>query len=128
MADIIFPGEEPAGDAGVTRLPQNVDLSIWQGDEQEFYIELTNDSGSPIDLSTSTAQAVIRASYTSPTAYTFTCSLVGGTVNKFKVFMSSADCALIPPGDYIWNFQVTKPSGGVRTYLAGDVKVYAEVD
>ena len=44
------------------------------------------------------------------------------------MYMSSAVSDLITPGDYVWNFQITAPNGDVRTYLAGDVKVYAQVD
>jgi hypothetical protein len=33
----------------------------------------------------------------------------------------------IAAGSYVWDFQVTNPSGNVRTYLAGDVIVYDEV-
>lgn len=130
MADIIFPGEVPAATLGVTRLPENLNLTIWQGDEQEYFINLSNDATPPvaIDLTGCTAQAVIRSSFGAATSYDFTCTITDATGGVIKMYMSSANCALIPAGDYIWNFQITTASGGVRTYLAGDVTVLAEVD
>ena len=127
MADIIFPGEEPIDNIGVTRLPGNLDLSIWRGDAVSFVVKLTDSEGAPVSLAGRTAQAVLRASFNSPTTYPFTCTIQNG--NEVKIYLSSAVCKTIPAGDYIWNFQTTNTvSGDVQTHLAGDVKVYAEVD
>jgi hypothetical protein len=130
MADIIFPGEATSGTLGTTRLPDNLDLVIWQGDTQEYYINLTDDAtpAVPIDLTGCTAQAVIRSSFTSPTSYDFTCTITDAVGGVIKLYMTAANCALIPAGDYVWNFQITLSTGEIRTYLAGDVLVYAEVD
>lgn len=126
MADIIFPGDTPQGMLGSSKLPTNLDLTIWQGDAQEFIVTLTAAEGAPINLSGCTAQAVIRGDFTAPIQYPFTCTIQN--TNQVKVYMSSAMCATIAAGDYVWNFQITNGAGDVRTYLAGDVKVYAQVD
>lgn len=126
MADIIFPGQAPQDNLGKSRLPNNLDLSIWQGDVQEFVVSLATEDGTPVNLSGCTAQAAIRADLSSPTKYQFACTIQN--TNQVKLYMSSAVCASIPAGDYVWNFQVTNGAGDVRTYLAGDVKVYAQVD
>lgn len=128
MADLIFPGAAPSGTIGSTRLPDNLDLEIWKGDYQQFIIKMQNPDGTPINLTGYTAQAMIRASFTAPTSYPFTCTIGGTGNNEVTLYMSSANCKLIPAGDYVWNFQLTYPNGDTRTYLAGDVKVYAEVD
>lgn len=125
MADLIFPGEAPIDDLGVERLPGNMDLSIWKGDAQTYVVAMTDDANVPLDLTGCTAQAVIRAGFTDPTTYPFACSI---SANRVTLYMSSAVCKTIPPGNYVWNFQITSSNGDVRTYLAGDVLVYAEVD
>lgn len=125
MADIIFPGEAPEDVLGAARLPNNVDLVFWRGDYQEFYVDVTNQDGSPVDLTGMTAQAVIKQSYNAPTSYNFTTTITG---NRVRLYLSSTASKTIPAGEYIWNFQLTNPSGDVRTYLAGDVTVHAEVD
>ena len=128
MADIIFPGEVPVANLGTTRLPENLDLSIWQGDVQEYFINLQGEDVTPIDLTGCTAQAVLRQSFTAPASFAFTCTVEDALGGAIRIYMSSDDCALIPAGDYVWNFQITAANGDVRTYLAGDAKVYAEVD
>ena len=128
MADIIFPGEAPEGDIGITRLPNNVDFSIWQGDVQLFYVRFTDGDGLPIDLTGYTAQAVVRQGLGTGTEYTFDCDIQGVDNNEVKVYMPSSVTATLSPGDYAWNLQLTDSNSDVRTYLAGDVKVYAEVD
>jgi hypothetical protein len=126
MADIIFPGQTPIDNLGSTRLPGNLDLSIWQGDAQTYIIVLSAEDGSPIDITGYTASATIRSTYTDPVKHSFDCSQSG--VNQITMYMSSANCKAMTPGSYIWEFQLTQPNGDVRTYLAGDVTVYAEVD
>lgn len=126
MADIIFPGEVPAGDIGIGRLPQNTDLTIWQGDMQLFYVRFTDELGNPMNLTGYTPLAIIRSSFNSQTGFNFTCTVQN--VNEVKVYMPSSVSGTLQPGDYVWNFQLTDPNGDTRTYLAGDVTVYAEVD
>jgi hypothetical protein len=126
MADVMFPGDTPVDNVGTTKLPTNLDLTIWQGDYQEFIVAMTTEDGSEISLDGATAQAVIRASFNSPTQYPFECTIQNG--NEVRIYMSSADCAEIPAGSYLWNFQITGGNGDVRTYLAGDVTVYGQVD
>lgn len=128
MADIIFPGEVPAANLGTTRLPENLDLTLWQGDAQEYFILLEAEDGTPIDLTGCSAQATIRETFNAPTSYEFACTIAADPINKVRLYMSSVNSALIPGGDYVWNFQITAPNGDVRTYLAGDVTVHAEVD
>lgn len=126
MADIIFPGEEPSDVLGTTKLPSNVDLAFWKGDSQEFIVRMNDELGEAIILTGYTPLAVMKASFNSATAYTFTTSVQNG--NEIRVYLPSSISKTIPAGDYVWNLQITAPNGDVRTYLAGDVTVYAEVD
>lgn len=127
MADIIFPGDTPLESLGINKLPNNVDLSIWKGDAQTYIINMKDGNGDPIDLGGYIPQAVIRQSFTAPDTYAFTCTVHDG--NQVTLYLPSSVSKSIPAGSYIWNFQLTDSvSGDVRTYLAGDVTVYAEVD
>jgi hypothetical protein len=126
MADIIFPGQTPLDTLGTTRLPGNLDLSLWQGDAQTYIIRLNSEDGSAINLTNYTAIAPIRASTTDPVEHEFVCTQTD--TNEITLYMSSPDCKAIAPGSYIWEFKLQAPNGDIRTYLAGDVTVYAEVD
>lgn len=127
MADIIFPNEVPTSTLGTEQLPANVDIEFWRGDVQEYIIDMKNESGAAIVLTGYEPLAVIRASFTSPTQYPFTATVVN--TSQVRLYLPSAVSKTIPAGDYVWNFQLKHTaSGDVRTYLAGDVTVYAEVD
>lgn len=126
MADIIFPDQPASGVVGQGRLPQNVDLEFWKGDSQEFIVRFKDDQGAALVLTGYTPLAVMKASYNSPTSYTFTTTIQNS--NEVRVYLPSSISKTIPAGDYIWNLQLTAPNADVRTYLAGDVTVYAEVD
>lgn len=101
-------------------------MELWQGDAQTYNIVLQNEDGTPIDLSDCTAQAVIKQSFDSATEYDFECTIHDG--NEVTLYLPSDTSATIPGGDYIWNFQITFLNGDVRTFLAGDVVVFAQVD
>lgn len=126
MADIIFPNQPTAGVVGEGRLPQNVDWKFWKGDSQEFIVKFKDDQGVALNLTGYTPLAVMKSSFNSPTIYTFTTTIQNG--NEVRVYLPSSISKTIPAGDYIWNFQLTAPNGDVRTYLAGDITVFAEVD
>lgn len=127
MADIIFPDEVPIDTLGASQLPSNVDIAFWKGDVQEYIIDMKNEDGTPIILEGYEPSAVIRASFNSPTEYAFTCTVIN--TNQVRLYLPSTLSTTIPAGDYIWNFQLKQTSTeDVRTYLAGDVIVYAEVD
>lgn len=127
MADIIFPGAPPVNTLGANNLPGNIDLSIWKGDAQTYVIKVTSSDGSAFDLAGKTPEATIRTTFEGSPAYDFVCTVQNG--NEVKLYLSSTVSGTLPAGDHLWNFQLTDDAtGDVRTYLAGDVKVYAEVD
>lgn len=126
MADIIFPDTTPDGVVGQTTLPTNVDLAFWKGDALEFVVRLTDENAVPIPLAGTTPAAVMKASFNSPTPYEFTTSIQN--INEIRVYLPSSVSKTVPAGNYIWNLQITQANGDVRTYLAGDVTVYDEVD
>lgn len=130
MADIVFPGSAPLENLGTTKLPNNVDMVIWRGDAQNFTITLTGSNGAPIDLTGYTAKAALKAGFDATTKYDFTCTVDSSpATGKVQVYLSSAVSSTIPAGSYAWDFKlVDTASGDQRTYLAGDVTVYDEVD
>jgi hypothetical protein len=125
MADIIFPDQGSAV-VGATTLPASFDLVFWKGDYQDFIVEFLDELGAPAPITGQVPLAVMRASYTAPTTYEFVTTVQNQ--NQVRVYLPSSISKTIPAGDYIWNLQLTAPNGDVRTHLAGDVKVYAEVD
>lgn len=129
MADIIFPGQVPEEDLGTTRLPNNVDMVFWRGDSQTYILALTGGDGSAIDLSGYTAKAALRAGFDATTKYDFTCTISTTVTGQVTLYLPSSVSSAIPAGSYVWDFKlVDKNTGDQRTYLAGDITVYDEVD
>lgn len=126
MADIIFPGDIPSDDLGTTRLPNNVDMVFWRGDSQTYVIALTAEDGAAIDLTGFTAKAAIKAGFDATTKYDWTCTITG---NSITLYLPSSVSSTIPAGSYVWDFKlVDSVTHDQRTYLAGDVTIYDEVD
>jgi hypothetical protein len=125
MTDTVFPGQ-PAGVLGQESLPANYDLVLYKGDYFNTSVVIKDNVGAVINLTGYTAKCSIKASYSSVTSFDATCTItaLSGLVD---IMFPSSVMEDIPAGSYVWDFQVTNPSGNVRTYLAGDVTVYGEV-
>lgn len=125
MTDIVFPGCS-AGVLGQESLPANYNLVLYKGDYFQTSIVIKDNAGAPINLTGYTAKCSIKSSPSASTSFDATCAITAGNGLVNITFPSSVTKDIVA-GDYVWDFQVTNPSGNVRTYLAGDVKVYAEV-
>lgn len=126
MADIVFPGQQPGGVIGREFLPANFDLELYKGDYLPFRLILRDSAGVPIDLTGYTARAQIRDYIDSTVVFEFALTITP-TTGTIDVILNSPISSGLLPGSYIWDIQVTNPSGNTRTHIAGDVKVYDEV-
>lgn len=125
MTDIVFPGQ-PAGVLGEESLPRNYDLVLYKGDYFNTSVVIKDNVGTVINLTGFTAKCSIKSSFSASSSFDATCTItpLSGLVD---IMFPSSVMGDIPAGSYVWDFQVTNPSGNVRTYLAGDVTVYGEV-
>jgi hypothetical protein len=126
MADIVYPGDTPGGTLGIGFLPANYDLIIYRGDYFPISVTIRDSNNVALNLTGYTAEALIKPDYASATTYAFTATITAAT-GKVDLLLPSTVSATLVPGSYIWDFQLTDPSGNVRTYIAGDVTVYDEV-
>lgn len=125
MADIVYPGKN-ATPLNIENLPQNVDLHLYKGDFLEVFIEVVAGATS-MPLGSYTAKCQFRKEYGSPAAVELDASIIEGTPDKARIYMSSATAATLEVGSYIWDFQLENEDGDVRTYFSGDVTVIDEV-
>lgn len=124
MPDVVLPGLLPAGNLGVDELPGNLDMTIYQGDFKEFYVEIQDEAGVTVNIAGSVPKAQIKSSYSDIAPITLATSIVSNNVN---VFLDSAKSAALTLESYIWDLQLTDPTGRVKTYLTGDVTVIPQV-
>ncbi|AVD99227.1 hypothetical protein SEA_BILLNYE_25 [Streptomyces phage BillNye] len=126
MADIVFPGKAAGGPLGLDYLPANYDLVLYKGDFFQMAVTLKDSTGNPIDLTGFTAQCSIKATLGATESFNATLTITP-LLGKIDVLLPSSVTTLLNAGDYVWDLQLTDMDGNVRTYFAGDVKVYGEV-
>ena len=127
MADIVFPGQLAGGPLGSDYLPANYDLALYKGDYFTMSITLKDSLGEVINLTGYSAQCQMRTTFVSLQSFDVTVTIPDPLTGVVKLEFMSAVTTTLSPGPYIWDFQVTDPSGNIRTYIAGDVTVYGEV-
>ncbi|QWT29921.1 hypothetical protein SEA_TUNATARTARE_28 [Streptomyces phage TunaTartare] len=126
MADIVFPGMAAGGPLGQDYLPANYDLVLYKGDFFSMTLTFKNPDNSAMDLTGYTAQCSIRPTIGSTEAHAATLTITP-LQGKVDVLFPSTVTSALAAGDYVWDFQLTNPDGNVRTFFAGDVKVYGEI-
>lgn len=125
--DIVFPGQVPTGVLGQDLLPSNYDLVLYRGDYFSLNVTMTDANSNPINLTGYTGKSCIKSGYAASSEYDATITITTPTTGVVTVTYPSSVTETILAGSYIWDFQLTDPSGNVRTYLTGDVTVYDEV-
>jgi hypothetical protein len=120
--------ETQTGSDGVA----NVRLTILQGSTfSQQFVWKTGDPATPADLTSYTARAQARATYTSSTAiFDLTTAnggiTLGGTAGTITLALSSTATAALTPGNYVWDLELTLGST-VRRLIAGKLTVSPEV-
>ena len=101
-------------------------LGLYQGDDASFTVFVTTDGTNPANITGYTAQAQMRADVAD------NCSSIALTI---ATSVSSPNVTLTIPrtqtsglaGRYLWDLQLTAPSGTIQTILRGSVLVVQEV-
>lgn len=108
----------------VGQLPTRVDLVLYQGDD--FFLNVVVDTTvTPIDLSTYTPKAEIRASPGAATVIATFDAVIVDTVT-IGLHLPSAESTLIATAAS-WDVQITDPAGVVTTICYGSVSPTKEV-
>lgn len=97
----------------------NIYLNI--GTTFNIQLELTDDSGSPIDLTDSSVRSQMRKSYFSSTFYEFSISILDETGGIISMQMDSDTTDGIEPGKYVYDIELEEQSGVVSRILEGVV-------
>ena len=107
-------------------MPSSADLSIYQGDDWTGIVTVLDEDGTPADISTFTAKAQIRRSIadSDPVVVVEIVTAVASPLINLSI-PHTVTATL--SGSYVWDLQLTGPSGGVTTILRGRAKVESEV-
>lgn len=98
-------------------------LTIDQGSNFLVYVDITDASGNPLDLTGYTVAGQIRKTYTSLTAVNFNAtvnSAIDGTIALSLVDSITND---MKPGRYVYDVEILANSGSRTRVLEGQVEV-----
>lgn len=101
-------------------------LIIDQGTTYSTDLQLTDDNGNVIDLSSYSAAAQIRKTYTSSSATTFTVSISEDT-GVVTLSLTANQTSNIASGRYVYDVELTSPGGVVSRIIEGIVTVTPQV-
>ena len=102
-----------------------LNLFIDQGTDFTTTIEIADEEGNPIDLTSYTGRSQMRKHYTSNTYHAFTVS--GNANGVITVSMNAATTANISGGRYVWDLEMVAPGNVVSRIVEGIVTINPEV-
>lgn len=102
-------------------------IFIDQGADYSNIITVGSTTGAPLNLTGYTTASQIRKSYGSSIAYNFTASIFNATEGKVRIQLSSNASRAIPPGRYLYDVEITSPSGTKTRVVEGIVTVTPEI-
>jgi hypothetical protein len=102
-----------------------LNLFIDQGSDFETSIEVTDDEGESIDLSSFTGRSHIRKHYTSSTFYPFDVAVSGSGV--ITLTLSANTSTNIPAGRYVYDLELVSSANAVSRVVEGIVTINPEV-
>jgi hypothetical protein len=110
-------------------MADRADITIYQGDDYSASVEVNHADGSNADLTGYTLMAQIRRDVAdrSPTvAADITVAFLDAAAGLISLKVSHTVTTALT-SNYVWDLQLTAPSGIITTVLAGAVSVRAEV-
>lgn len=107
--------------------PGNLPLTIRIGDTEEVIAEIQDENGVPVDITSRTYAAQVRARPdSSGTLAAFVCTVTSGGGGVVTCTLSSGTTSALTPGSGVWDMQETSGSV-VETLLAGPVSIVRDV-
>jgi len=105
----------------------HADLLIYQGDDWAAIVNVTNEDGTPADITGYQAQAQIRRAVADEDT-TFIIELGALVVppDRISITIPHTQTTLLD-GQYVWDLQLVTPGQIITTILAGKVRVTQEV-
>ena len=102
-------------------------LVIDQGTTFSSIITLTDQIGSPLNLTGYTVASQFRKSYQSSTAISFTASIYDALAGKVRLQLSPEDTTDVKAGRYLYDIELTSSMGDKSRALEGLVILTPEI-
>ena len=102
-------------------------IFIDQGSDYSNIVTVTASNGQPLNLTGFIAASQIRKSYSSSIAYSFNASILSAAFGKVRLQLSAAQSEAIPPGRYLYDVEVTSPSGAKTRVVEGIATITPQI-
>jgi hypothetical protein len=102
-------------------------IFIDQGSDYSNIITVAASNGAPIDLTGYAVASQMRKSFSSSTAYNFTSSIYNAAQGKVRIQLSATGSNLVTPGRYLYDLEVTSPSGTKTRVVEGIATVTPQI-
>ncbi len=102
-------------------------LYVDQGSFFRTNVTVSSTNGTPLDLTGYTVASQMRKSYQSSTAYSFTSSITNAIQGRVRMELASETSRTIPAGRYLYDLEVTSPTGEKTRVVEGLVIINPEI-
>ena len=102
-------------------------LFVDAGANYSNIITVAASNGQPLDLTGYTVASQMRKSYQSSTAYNFTASVYNAATGKVRLQLSATQSSAIPAGRWLYDVEITSPSGTKTRVVEGIVTVSPQI-
>ena len=102
-------------------------LMVDQGTDFETTIDIAGADGNPVDLTGYVIAGQVRKAYTSSTAHNFVASVTGPTSGTVNIQLTNASTSNMKAGRYVYDVEMTSPSGVKTRVIEGILEITAEV-
>lgn len=90
-------------------------------------ITVTASNGQALDLTSYTVASQMRKSYSSSTVHAFTASVYDAATGKIRLQLTSSASEAIPAGRWLYDVEITSPSGTKTRVVEGIVTVNPQI-
>jgi len=105
-----------------------LNITIDQGSDVTFDIELEDSNGIPLDITTYTARSMLRKHYQSTNSISFTCDTTSNGANGILILSLTANqTANIVAGRYVYDIELVSEANVVTRVIEGLATITPEV-
>lgn len=102
-------------------------IYIDAGSSYSNTITVTQPNGAPLDLTGYTVASQMRKSYNSSTAFNLNATIYSASEGKVKLLLSPQQSEDISPGRWLYDLEITSPSGVRTRVVEGIATVSAQI-
>ena len=102
-------------------------LYVDAGSTYSNIITVSASNGQPLNLTGYTVASQMRKSYQSSVAYSFTASIYSAANGKVRLQLTDGQSAAIPAGRWLYDVEITSPSGATTRVVEGIVTVNPQI-